>query len=72
MDIKEKINEIVEKIMGDKALQEQFQEEPIKAVEGILGMDLPDEIIEKIVEGVKGKIAVDKISETMGSLKKFL
>jgi len=69
MDIKEKINEIVEKITKDKALQEQFQKEPIKAVESILGVDLPDDMIEKIVEGVKGKITVDKLSEAVGSLK---
>ena len=40
MDIKEKINEVVEKITKDKALQELFQKDPIKAVENILGVDL--------------------------------
>ena len=44
MDIKEKINEVVEKITKDKALQELFQKDPIKAVENILGVDLPDDI----------------------------
>lgn len=72
MDIKEKINEVVEKITKDKSLLEQFQKEPIKAVENILGVDLPDDIIMKIVEGVKGKISVDKISDALGSLKKLL
>ncbi len=72
MDIKEKINEAVEKITKDKALQEQFQKEPIKAIESILGVDLPDDVIKKIVEGVKGKISVDKISGALGSLKKLL
>ncbi len=69
MDIKEKINEIVDKITKDKALQELFQKDPIKAVENILGVDLPDDMIKKIVEGVKGKISVDKISDALGSLK---
>lgn len=71
MDIKEKINEVVEKITKDKSLQEKFQKDPIKAVEDILGVDLPDEMIKKIVEGVKGKISVDKISDALGSLKKL-
>lgn len=71
MDIKEKINEVVEKITKDKTLQEKFQKEPIKAVESILGVDLPDDVIMKIVEGVKGKISVDKISDALGSLKKL-
>ena len=69
MDIKEKINEVVEKITTDKALQELFQKDPITAVENILGVDLPDDIIKKIVDGVKGKISVDKISDALGSLK---
>ena len=71
MDIKEKINEVVEKITKDKNLQEKFQKEPIKAVEGILGVNLPDDVVMKIVEGVKGKISVDKISGALGSLKKL-
>ena len=71
MDIKEKINEVVEKITKDKTLQEKFQKEPIKAVESILGVDLPDDVIMKIVEGVKGKISVDKISDALGFLKKL-
>ena len=71
MDIKEKINEVVEKITKNKSLQEQFQKDPIKAVESILGVDLPDDVIMKIVDGVKGKITVDKISGALGSLKKL-
>ncbi|MCH5333277.1 MAG: hypothetical protein J1D89_04900 [Agathobacter sp.] len=71
MDIKEKINEVVEKVTKDKSLQEQFQKDPVKTVENVLGVDLPDDMVEKIVEGVKGKISVDKISGALGSLKKM-
>ncbi len=71
MDIKEKINEVAEKLTKDKTLLEQFQKEPIKAVEGVLKVDLPDDIIEKIIEGVKAKVSVDKISKTVDSLKKL-
>ena len=61
MDIKEQITKVVEKISKDEKLQEQFKKEPVKAVESVLGVDLPDDIIEKVVNGVKGKIALDKI-----------
>ena len=40
MDIKEKISEVVEKIMKDDDLREQFQKEPVKAVEKVIGVDL--------------------------------
>lgn len=71
MDIKEKINEIVEKIKKDPTLMEQFQKEPVKAVEKVLGVDLPDDVVEKIVDGVKTKISVDKVSDLAGSIKKL-
>ncbi len=71
MDIKEKVNEVVEKVTKDKDLQEQFRKEPIKAVEKVLGVELPDDVVEKVVEGVKAKISVDKLSGAVDSLKKL-
>ena len=59
--IKEKINEIVEKIKNDKDIAAKFQKDPITTVEGLIGIDLPNDQIEKIVEGIKAKIALDKI-----------
>lgn len=69
MDIKEKITEVVEKITKDKTLQEQFQKEPVKALEGILGVDLPDEIVDQIIKGVKAKLTTEKVSDAVDSLK---
>lgn len=69
MDIKEQITKVVERVTTDETLKTQFQKEPIKAVEQVLGVDLPDEIIEKVIQGVKAKLSVDKISGAMDSLK---
>lgn len=71
MDIKEKINKVVEKVTKDKSLKELFQKDPVKAVEKVLGVDLPDEVVKKIVDGVKAKISVDKVSGALDSLKKL-
>ena len=71
MDIKAKITELVEKIKTDKTLQAQLKEDPIKAVESLLGVDLPDDMIEKIVDGVKAKLTADKLSDGLGALKKL-
>ena len=60
MDIKAKVDEILAKVKGDKTFQENFKKDPIKAVEGIVGVDLPDEQIKAIVEGLKAKLALDK------------
>ena len=71
MDIKEKISELVEKISKDETLQEQFKKDPVKAVEKLLGVDLPDDVIEKIVDGVKAKLTADKVGDALGALKKL-
>lgn len=71
IDIKAKINEVVEKVTKDKDLKEKFQKDPIKTVEGIIGVDLPDDAMQKVVEGVKGKISLDKLSGALDSVKKL-
>lgn len=71
MDIKEKIQEMVEKVTSDKSLMEKFQKEPVKAVEEIIGVDLPDDVVEKIIDGVKAKITVDKLDDVADALKKL-
>jgi len=61
MDIKNKIEELVEKIKTDKDLQSSFTKDPIATIEKLIGIDLPDEQIKKIADGVKAKISLDKL-----------
>lgn len=68
MDIKAKIDEIVNKVKSDPDIASKFQKEPIKTVEGILGIDLPDDMIMQIVDGVKTKVNVDGLKEKLGGL----
>jgi len=68
MDIKEKIEKIVDKIKNDPAMLKKFQSNPVKVVEDLLGVDLPDEMIEKVVDGVKAKISLDKAGDALGAL----
>ena len=65
MDVKEQIKIAVEKITKDGKLQEQFQKEPVKALEGILGVDLPDDVIDQVIQGVKAKLTTDKLSDSV-------
>lgn len=71
MDIKEQIEKIAEKLQKDKALQAQFQKDPVKAVEKLLGVDLPDDVIEKVVAGVKAKLSLNDLSSAVDALKKL-
>ena len=73
MDIKEKItetvNKVVEKLKGDENLLKNFKEEPVKTLEKLIGKDLPDEQIEKVVDLVKAKLAGDKIADAADDIK---
>ena len=73
MDIKEKItetvNKVVEKLKGDENLLKNFKEEPVKTLEKLIGKDLPDEQIEKVVDLVKAKLAGDKLADKADDIK---
>ena len=68
MDIKAKIDEIVNKIKNDKKLGEKFAKNPIAVVEELIGIDLPDDQIQGIVDAVKAKINLDSIGNMFGGL----
>lgn len=68
MDIKAKIEEIVEKIKNDKNFAADFQKDPVKAVERVVGVDLPDDQINAVIDGIKAKISVDDVKDKIGGL----
>ncbi len=71
-DIKEMITKLVDKVKNDPEIAKLFKEDPVKAVEKVLGVDLPDDMIEKVVDGVKAKINIDSAAGVLGKLKKFI
>ncbi len=71
INVKEIISELVDKISEDKELQALFKQDPVKAVEKLLNVDLPDDLIEKVADGVKAKLTADKVGDALGALKKL-
>lgn len=68
MDIKAKIDELVDQIKGDDALQAEFKENPVKALEKLTGKDLPDDKIDTVIDGIKAKLAAGDVTEKLGGL----
>ena len=52
MDIKAKIEEVVARIKDDKDFSAKFSKDPIAAVETIIGVNLPDDQIKLLIEGI--------------------
>ena len=68
MDIKEKIEQVVKKLLSDKNLMAKFDKNPTAVIEELLGVDLPDELVNQVIEGVKAKINLDKVGDALGAL----
>lgn len=68
MDIKAKIDEVIRKVKDDKDFGKKFKENPTKAIESIIGVDLPDEEVNKIVSGIKAKLTADDVGDKLGGL----
>ena len=65
------INKAVDAIKDNDGLKKKFSADPIKTLEKLLGVDLPDELMDKVVDGVKSKIAVDDVMDAVSKLKKL-
>ncbi len=68
MDIKAKIEEVVNKVKSDEGFADKFKSEPVKAIEEVLGVDLPDDVINNVIDGVKAKVDFDGIADKLGGL----
>ena len=68
MDIKEKIEKAAKKLLSDEKLMEKFQKNPTSVLEELVGVDLPDELVNEVIEGIKAKIKLDKVGDALGAL----
>jgi len=68
-DIKKMAEELIEKIKKDPQMLANFKKEPVKTIEKLIGIDLPDEQLENVADLVKAKLAVDDIADVAGKLK---
>ena len=72
LDVLEIVEKAVKKILKDEKLQKQFLDEPVKALEKVLDVDLPDELLEPVIDGIKAKIKADQVTDTLKDASKLL
>ena len=63
MDIKAKVDELVQKLKADDGLAKRFFREPIKTLEELLGVNLPDEQIKALIDGIKEKLTSEELGD---------
>jgi len=71
MDIKEKIEEVAKKLLSNKNLMAKFEKNPVKVIEELVGIDLPDELVNKLIDGIKAKISLEQVGDVLEGLGKL-
>ena len=71
-DVKVKIDELVGKLQKDPAQLKSFQNDPIKTVEKLTGVDLPDDQLKPLVAGIKAKLSIGDLGGKLDGLKNLL
>lgn len=71
IDIKAKVEELAAKLQKDPALLQSFQKEPVKTLERLTGMDLPEEQLQPLAAGIKAKLAASNLGDKLDGLKKL-
>ena len=71
MDIKANIEKAVKKLMDNPAMLKKFEKEPVKVIEELIGVDLPDDLVNQLIDGIKAKIAAEKVGDALQGLGKL-
>jgi hypothetical protein len=69
--LKDKLDDIVDKIKSDKNIAAKFQKDPVGTVEELLGVDLPNDQLENLVDMIKAKLKLEKAGDALGGLGKL-
>ena len=67
MDVKEIIAKVEEKL-SDASFKKALKENPAKALEELLGVNLPDEQINAVMAAVKTKLGAKEAEEKLGGV----
>ncbi len=69
-DVKEMIDKVVDKAKNDPKFMDELKKDPEKAIESVVGMDIPDGMVDKVMAAVKSKDTLDKVGDVLNMLKK--
>jgi hypothetical protein len=69
MDVKTQIEKAIASITGDSSKIAAFKKDPVAAVKKVVGDAVSTEIIDKIIAGVKAKLAGNKLAGAADAVK---
>lgn len=73
LNVKEIVGKLIEIIQDDDKFEAKFDANPAKAIEEVIGVDLPDDTVNMIVKAVKAKeLQLDNLDDMLESKGKEL
>lgn len=68
MDIQKIITDVLAKLEGDENLIAKFTADPVKTLEGLLNVDLPDDQINAVIDAIKAKLNLNDAAKTASGI----
>ena len=73
IDVKEIVGKLIEIIQDDDKFEAKFKANPAKAIEEVIGVDLPDDTVNAVVKAVKLKeVQLDNLDDMLENKGKEL
>ena len=64
MDLQNIIRDVLNQLENNEELVKAFLADPVKTLEKKLGVDLPDDKLQPVIDGVKAKLKLDDTIDT--------
>ena len=64
MDLQKIIKDVLAQLEGNDALIKEFLADPVKTLEKKLGVDLPDDKLQPVIDGIQAKLKLDEAADT--------
>jgi hypothetical protein len=61
----------VDEIRKNPKMLKELKENPVPVIEKLVGMDLPDALVEQLIDGIKVKLAATKVGNALEGLGKL-
>ncbi len=70
VDVKAMVDKVVNKAKSDPEFMEKLKTNPEKAIESVIGVDIPDGMVDKVMAAVKTKGAVGAVGNILEKIIK--
>lgn len=67
-EVLDKVEDVVKELKDNDELKAKFKKDPVKTLEELTGLDLPDEKVEKVADLIEARIDDADVDEKLAAL----